>query len=585
MKFTQKHIDFLVGTILLCLLGYFLQTRLAYLFFYREQEQLFLWNNDILLEQLKHVGGFAMITGQFIVQFFSVPRLGAFLTTVILGLSSILLWLTMSKMPHASFAFPLCFLPATFQAILLTDVNYHYDGVIALLLISLFLYLYTLTNFKKPLYRILWGCGFSLLLFLAAGPAALFFGICLFCMDFTHLKEKGVVMFFACILAYIGVITTNIDGFRFAFLPDAYYESLLSPEKILLISWLSLPATLLLSRLSVFCRKWNKMIQTGMTVVILLYLFYNTIAGMAAHLDMKFYQLAKFQYLEANEQWDQILQEAEESSHNYLYCNYQNLALARKGELMKHLFDYPQNGPFSLVVDNNKSKEVTQLLSQIYFTIGNITATQNMAFESNAGALGNYNPQMIKLLVQTNLILGAYPVAEKYIHLLEQSWNYKDWASSQRKFLYNDKAVENNPMLGGKRKDIPQKADFIYLNGFLSDTEHTIQANPQERNAVEYMEAYLLLAKDMKGIKYMVEKYGGTAALKDLPPLMQEAVISYAENDPEYCRKHGVTDNTFERYRTFKQKFIENRNYGRNPADALHAEYGNTYWYYLMFKQ
>src|SRR5574344_407554 len=150
---------------------------------------------------------------------------------------------------------------------------------------------------------------------------------------------------------------------------------------------------------------------------------------MAAHLDMKFYQLAKFQYLEANEQWDQILQEAEESSHNYLYCNYQNLALARKGELMKHLFDYPQNGPFSLVVDNNKSKEVTQLLSQIYFTIGNITATQNMAFESNAGALGNYNPQMIKLLVQTNLILGAYPVAEKYIHLLEQSWNYKDWAS------------------------------------------------------------------------------------------------------------------------------------------------------------
>ena len=585
MKIARNYLNFLIGIAFLCLLEYFLQTKLAYLFFYREQEQLFLWNSDIILDQLKHIGGFSILVGQFFVQFFVVPKLGAIITTIVLGLTSLLLWLTIKKSPHADFAFPLSFLPATFQVILLADVNYHYDGVIALLMVSLFLFIYKQFKPSKSISQILWGSGLTMILFFLTGPAAILFCICLFCLDFINIWEKGIILFIACLLGYISVLTTSMNDFRFAFLPDAYYESLLTPDKIYLISWFSLPVSLLISRLSVYAQKWKKIIKISMEIILIFFLFYNTIDGFATHQDEKFYQLIKLEYLEANEQWDEIIQTSEESSHNYLYCNYQNLALAHKGELIKHLFDYSQNGPFSLVVENNKSKEVTQLLSQIYFTIGNIAAAQNMAFESNAGAIGKDNPEMMKLLIQTNLILGAYPVAEKYIHLLEQSWKYRQWASEQRKFLYNDHAIEADSLLGMKRRDLPQKADFIYLDGFIADAEHTIQVNPKERCAMEYVEAYLLLSKDMRGIKYIVEKYGGTPALVKLPSIMQEAVISYAEKDPNYCTKHGVTEETFERYRDYKQKYIECRNFGRNPADELHAEYGNSYWYYLMFKQ
>lgn len=49
--------------------------------------------------------------------------------------------------------------------------------------------------------------------------------------------------------------------------------------------------------------------------------------------------------------------------------------------------------------------------------------------------MGYGNPRMLKRLVQTNLIYGAYPVAEKYIRILENTFYYKDWAKSQRKFL------------------------------------------------------------------------------------------------------------------------------------------------------
>lgn len=585
MKKTQTYIRIGIGAILLGLLGYFLQTQLAYLFFYREQEDLFLWNSTLIVNQLQQIGGFATLCGQFAVQFFAVPKLGALLTTILLGLTSYLLWLTMKKSPHADFAFTLSFLPITFEVILLTDANFHYDGIIAILLIAFCLFINSRCKFKKVKDRFFFECGLAILLLWAAGPASLLFCISLLCIDFKDSLSKSIILLLICALAYISVLTVETNGFRFAFLPDAYYESALVPDKILLMGWLSLPASLLLSRLSAYGKAWNKVIRIGLSVIILLFLGYNTIAGTSSYLDKKFYQLMKFQYLEANGQWDELIQVCIENSHNYLYGNYQNLALAHKGELMTHLFDYPQNGPLSLFVVNNKSKEITQLLSQIYFFTGNVAAAQNMAFESNTGCTGSYNPRMMKLLVQTNLIFGAYPVAEKYIHLLEQSWRYRQWASSQRKFLYNDRAVENDSLLGMKRKDIPRTSDFIYLNGVPADLEHTIQANPDEKSAVEYMEAYLLLAKDMKGIKYMVEKYGGTNILRELPTLLQEAVISYAENDPVYCTQHGVTEITFERYRDFKQKFIECRNSGRNPADVLHAEYGNSFWYYLMFKQ
>ena len=69
----------------------------------------------------------------------------------------------------------------------------------------------------------------------------------------------------------------------------------------------------------------------------------------------------------------------------------------------------------------NKSTTISALLSDVYFTMGNVAAAQEMAFESNIGALCDGNPRMTQRLVQTNLIYGAYPVAEKYIAVLENT--------------------------------------------------------------------------------------------------------------------------------------------------------------------
>ena len=111
------------------------------------------------------------------------------------------------------------------------------------------------------------------------------------------------------------------------------------------------------------------------------------------------------------------------------------MALARKGILADEAFKYTQHGPRGLMVAWNKSTTISALLSDVYFTMGNVAAAQEMAFESNIGALCDGNPRMTQRLVQTNLIYGAYPVAEKYIAVLENTFYYKYWAKAQRKFL------------------------------------------------------------------------------------------------------------------------------------------------------
>ena len=55
---------------------------------------------------------------------------------------------------------------------------------------------------------------------------------------------------------------------------------------------------------------------------------------------------------------------------------------------------------------------------------------------------------MLKMILQIDLMRGAYSVALKYIELLEKSFHYSEWATAQRKFLFDDQAVEQDVVLG-----------------------------------------------------------------------------------------------------------------------------------------
>ena len=104
-----------------------------------------------------------------------------------------------------------------------------------------------------------------------------------------------------------------------------------------------------------------------------------------------------------------------------------------------------------------------------------------------------------------------------------------------------------------------------------------------KRQALQYLGAMYLLAKDLEGFKALVEKYYGTEFLPILPVHFQEAVIVMSEKEPDYWKRFNVSETIVARFTDYKKQVLANRN-NSAIAGLLNRSYGNTYWFYFMFK-
>lgn len=191
---------------------------------------------------------------------------------------------------------------------------------------------------------------------------------------------------------------------------------------------------------------------------------------------------------------------------------------------------------------------------------------------------------MLKRLIETNLIIGSYPIADKYIQLLEKTWFYKDWATAHRRFLYNDKAVEEDKILGMKRRCWKTEASAAKLyTDPVSSLINLLPACPDNKAGLAYLTSFLLLNKDIETYKTLQESLYRSPAWRDMTECQQEAIVICSPNDPHFWLEHGVSIKVRNRAIAFMQKVQDISRSGQNPAVALASEYGKTYWYYYMF--
>jgi hypothetical protein len=185
--------------------------------------------------------------------------------------------------------------------------------------------------------------------------------------------------------------------------------------------------------------------------------------------------------------------------------------------------------------------------------------------------------------VQTNLIKGEYAVAEKYIKLLEQTHFYKKWATDQRRFLHNDKAIEEDQLLGKKRREQPSENYFLLSTDVIYKLQLLAKSNPSNTAVIEYLASIFLFEKQLTLFIELIDKYYNTkASLINLPEKFQEAIIIIKENNPAEWKRYKINPQVIMKYRNYKQMFLKNKD---NPylAEILYQNFGNTYWNYYMF--
>lgn len=565
----------------------FLQTRFEYHFYYIEQSQLFLFSEAYIRNKLVLPGGFSMLVAEFFVQFFIRPYVGALVTAALLTGVGICTAGIVKRIASASGLFILYVQPMLALLFMHFDFNYRVQGTVCYLMMTALLCGYM--RIRNDLFRLVAGCVLVPVLFWLAGSIAVLFAgmICLF--EGLRKTPKWYISLIGVaevLLLGVGTVYFSLMGeYRWVFGPDLYYHYTLHPKEIIYYSWICLPLVFLVA---FFVRNKNslsgKKLFAGISCIAQLAMIAAVLWwGMPKYSDAKTLKLKKLDYFARTEQWDKTIEECKGKLTNFLYMCHLNMALANKGELSDKMFNFDQRGPQGLLVQWNKSENISCMLSDIYFTMGATASSQEMAFEGYVSAMEDGNPRMLKRLVQTNLIYGTYPVAEKYISILEKTYAYRDWAQSQRKYLYNDEVVESDPVLGTRRRMLPDRNSLAMINGLTGDLALFLEKGPDNSVALQYLGAMYLLAKDLEGFKALVEKYYGTEFLPVLPVHFQEAVIVMSEKEPDYWKRFNVSETIVARFTDYKKQVLANRN-NTVIAGLLNRSYGNTYWFYFMFK-
>ena len=565
----------------------FLQMCFEYHFYYIEQSQLFLFSEAYIRNKLLLPGGFSMLVAEFLVQFFIRPYVGALVTAVLLTGVGVCTAGIVKRIAPVSGLFILYVLPMLALLFMHFDFNYMVQGTVCYLMMMALLCGYM--RIRNDLFRLVAGCVLVPVLFWLAGSIAVLFAgmVCLF--EGLRKTPKWYISLIGVaevLLLGVGTVYFSLMGeYRWVFGPDLYYHYTLHPKEIIYYSWICLPLVFLVAffirnKNSLSGKKWRAGIsciaQLAMIAAVLWW-------GMPKYSDAKTLKLKKLDYFARTEQWDKTIEECKGKLTNFLYMCHLNMALANKGELSDKMFNFDQRGPQGLLVQWNKSENISCMLSDIYFTMGATASSQEMAFEGYVSAMEDGNPRMLKRLVQTNLIYGTYPVAEKYISILEKTYAYRDWAQSQRKYLYNDEVVESDPILGTRRRMLPDRKSLAMIKGLAGDLALFLEKGPANSAALQYLGAMYLLAKDLEGFKALVEKYYGTEFLPVLPVHFQEAVIVMSEKEPDYWKRFNVSETIVARFTDYKKQVLANRN-NTVIAGLLNRSYGNTYWFYFMFK-
>lgn len=557
-----------------------LQINYKYHFFYSEQCQLFVNNGRFISDMLFRIGGLSEFISRWLLQFYAHPYIGALITTI----QAMSIAIAMDNIAKKiGCKIPLIILPllaALFMLFMHFNINYDTAGTIAFILV---LICFAITiRIKKTKNRAITASALTILLFITGGAVSTLFALIYFIYEILSNKKNFLFGLIPPILAFLMAILSVYAGwvgeFKFAFLPSAYFQSRLNAPSIVYYPWGLLLATVCLACL-LKGRKCTNRTQYILSSIELILFTIITFVIYSSYGDLSSQQYKKLDHYARNAQWDNIIEESKGPLSNLLYVYYLNLALSEKNQLADRYFDFNQKGLQGLIPQWNKDIPSALILSDLNFTIGNITASLHIAFEGNIHISKSGSPRFYQRLIQTNLIYGFYPVAEKYIKLLEQTHNYKDWAAAHRTFLYNDEAVKNDTILGEKRKSLPKNNNLYMSANDINILLEIVAANPTNTAAKEYLSTILLLEKQIPAVIEIADKFYQN---EKLPEMIQEAIISALERNPEEWEKYKISSETIKKYESYKQLFLKNRN-KPNLSGVMKQNFGNTYWYYLMF--
>lgn len=594
-KISEKISTALFGTVLAAALFLYLYLRHGYAFPFIEQNRMFMWDGGWILRRAAECGGAAAVARDFLLQFFVEPWSGALLAALLLTLTAVAVQRTLERVAADNGAWLLWLAPVAAQIFLTVDYDYRYEGLLSWLAAwGLFSIMVRVGG--GTALRVAVATALSVVLYWLAGPAAIAFAVTLFVYEAMcgHKRWWYLLPVAAALAMALAAYGRGWYGtLARAFTPEAYWNPMVPASSWVWAAWVAMPVAVAVVRpLAALRHRAGTMLRRG-AVVVVQAAAVAVIAVAAAHGERYYMQqdtrlFERLDYLMRRGAWDDVIATvAASGGENTLHCFMLNTALLERGELAARAFTFPQRGLEGLSIDwSDNNPFLFPLLSDMYYAVGNVSIAQETAFKKNSEALavnGSCNPRMLLRLVQTAVATGGhsgYATAEKYISMLERTLFYRREASSYRRFLWNDRAVEADARLGAERANMANIA-VVYAAERDAALLAGLHPNALAGRTVDHLLVGRLLNRDLEGFRAAVDgcRAGGVMPSAEC---YGEALLIYGAMTGRDMAGYGISEETRRRFLAFQSFAAEN--YSRNDLAAImRRTYGGTYMYYYMF--
>ena len=414
---------------------------------YQEQFQLFLFDSTYVWDIIKLPGGISDLLGRFSTQFFLYAWVGALIIAVLLSLIQLLTLHQFNaplsrrtlatkgtqecsmingqcSMVNDQWSYGLTFVPSFLLWLFLLDENALLGGVWAVLLTLLAACLFS--HFSDGWIRRILLIAAIPVLYWMVGPICVVF----FLLQAPNPKRSvwyyGVFALLAIMLVILACyLPVPANSLWFGI---HYYRY---PAEIPMLLWSASLSVFILTLAVRIMNRWtsSKSILAALCSFALVAVCMGGVVW--DNSNFKAEKVMRYDFMARHQQWNRILETINiEKPNNQIGVTVQNLGLAMHGMLTKHLFDYNQNGIAGLLPDFGTDAISPLPTSEAFYQLGMITVAQRMVFEAQEAILDfQKSGRCYKRLAQTNLILGNYEVARKYLTALQKTLFYREWAN------------------------------------------------------------------------------------------------------------------------------------------------------------
>lgn len=564
-------------------------------------QPIFINSQEFFNEFAYYPGGLPEWVAQFIFQFFHINAIGALIVTLILAVIFGLFYLIIKKTGIEKNTFFPAFIPLLFLVVIQNSYSYPYLVTLKFLFALLLFFLYraeikyikiVLLILSGPIYYLLGGFGFA------------FYSLLCIVHELFYTKGKSGYLFISLlaglylIIPYLAArflfLITLQEAYLYLIPSELYYKPIEFSIKItLILAFLAFPAIMVLIRAYM---KWGKekirriklpeklAAQTWLQPLAIMIIGIFVLKMTFSTYDKN---RIKIDYYAEQGRWQEVL-------HLYspVYAENRevqftiNRALAQTGQLLEHLFDYPQLfGTDGLFVNKHMAGQITLPASDLYFDLGHISASLTMAYEGQTK--DKYNPRILKRLVITNIINNRFVAARKFLLILKNSYFHRKWAQKYMALIENQSLLKTDPLIQTKSSEKPTSDFFISNKSPNFDLVQLVLQHPSNKVAYEYLIAYYLLECKMGNLKNHLEKLENYHYTK-IPRYIQEAMIMLRIFYPKDFKFDASlldreTMMRFQEFTKISKKFIGSRN-EEIAKNVLRKDFSDTFWYYLRFE-